>query len=128
VDGGNFKPPLKKLPLEFMLIVDNIAVIVSLFGLLDGVASMPWVQILIAIASLYLLVKCVQGVRDFVVWYREGRAFAAEQKRLRVLRRQERSAGLNMPALKERPAESSTSKPPIRESKPTKGDSGVGKK
>ena len=55
-------------------------------------------------------------------WYREGRAFAAEQKRLRTLRRQQRHAGINMPALKERPTDSS--KPPLRPSKPPKSEGG----
>jgi len=105
-----------------MLNLCNIAVAVSLFRLLDGVASMPWFGFLLAIASLYLLVKCAQAVRDFINWYREGRAFAAEQKRLSALRRQQRSAGINMPALKERPS----SKPPIRpDAKPPKKDGGI---
>jgi hypothetical protein len=75
------------------------------------------------IASVYLLIKCIQGVRDFILWYREGRAFAAERKRLKALRRQQRSAGINMPALKERPADSS--KPPLRDVKPPKDDGRV---
>ena len=66
---------------------------------------MPWPQILLAIAAIYLLVKAIQAIRDFVIWYREGRAFAAEQKRAKALRRQQRTAGLHMPALKERPTE-----------------------
>ena len=73
---------------------------------------MPWPQILLLIAAIYLLVKLIQGVRDFITWYREGRAFAAEQKRVKALRREQRSAGVNMPALKERPMDSS--KPPSR--------------
>ena len=52
-----------------------------------------WFQVLLLIAAAYLVVKGIQAVRDFVIWYREGRAFAAEQKRLRALRRQQRSAG-----------------------------------
>jgi hypothetical protein len=73
-----------------------------------------WFEVLLLIAAAYLVVKGIQAVRDFVIWYREGRAFAAEQKRARALRRQQRSAGINMPALKERP----TSKPPLRDTKP----------
>jgi hypothetical protein len=69
-----------------------------------------WFPVLLLVASAYLLVKSIQGIRDLIIWYREGRAFAAEQKRLRALRRQQRSAGINMPALKERPTDSS--KPP----------------
>jgi hypothetical protein len=123
--SGNFKrcmPLLKDRPPGFMLKQVGLAVAVSLFCLLDGVATMPWLEFLLVIASVYLLVKCVQGLRDFINWYREGRAFAAEQKRLRALRRQERTTGVNMPALKERPS----SKPPIRpDTKPPKKDSGI---
>ncbi len=42
---------------------------------------MPWAEVLLGLLALYLLVKGVQAVRDFVIWYQEGRAFAAEQKR-----------------------------------------------
>ncbi len=80
----------------------------------------PWLLVLVLIATVYLVVKGIQGVRDFIEWYREGRAFAAEQKRFRALRHQQRSAGINMPALKERPTDSS--KPPIRNVKSPKGD------
>ena len=82
-----------------------------------------WLEVLLLIAGVYLLVKCIQGIRDFITWYQEGRAFAAEQKRVKALRRQQRSAGVNMPALKERPTDSS--KPPIRNPKPPKGDGGI---
>jgi hypothetical protein len=82
-----------------------------------------WLQVLLLIASLYVLIKCVQGIRDLVIWYQEGRAFAAERKRLKALRRQQRSAGVNMPALKERPADSS--KPPLRDAKPPKDGGGI---
>jgi len=75
------------------------------------------------IAAVYLLVKGIQGVRELITWYQEGRAFAAEQKRVKALRRQQRSAGLNMPALKERPADSS--KPPIRQQKQGQGNGGI---
>ncbi len=84
---------------------------------------MPWPQILLLIAAVYLLVKGIQALRDFIIWYREGRAFAAERKRLQTLRRQQRSAGVHMPALKERPTDSS--KPPLRDAKPPKSDGGV---
>ena len=84
---------------------------------------MPWPQILLLIAAIYLLVKLIQGVRDFITWYREGRAFAAEQKRVKALRREQRSAGVNMPALKERPMDSS--KPPIRLPKPPQDNRGI---
>jgi hypothetical protein len=77
---------------------------------------MPWPQILLLIAGIYLLIKCIQGIRDFIIWYREGRAFVAEQKRLKALRRRQRAAGVKMPALKERPADHT--KPPIRDTKP----------
>jgi hypothetical protein len=83
----------------------------------------PWLLVLLLIVAVYLVVKGIQGVRDFIEWYREGRAFAAEQKRLRTLRRQQRSAGINMPVLKERPTDSS--KPPIRNVKSPKGDGGI---
>ena len=81
-----------------------------------------WFPVLLLIAGAYLLVKGVQAVRDFILWYREGRAFAAEQKRLKALRRQQRAAGINMPALKERPTDSS--KPPLRNIKPPKEGGG----
>ncbi len=83
----------------------------------------PWPVVLLLVVAVYLLIKSIQGIRDFVEWYREGRAFAAEQRRLKALRRQQRSEGVHMPALKERPTDSS--KPPIRKVKPPKGDDGV---
>ncbi len=76
----------------------------------------PWPIVLLLIAAAFLLIKGIQAIRDFVIWYREGRAFAAEQKRAKALRRQQRSAGLHVPALKERPTDSS--KPPVRDVKP----------
>jgi hypothetical protein len=82
----------------------------------------PWPIILLAIAAVYLVVKGIQGLRDFITWYGEGRAFAAERKRVAALRRQQRSAGVKMPALKERPADSK--KPPVRDAKPPVGDGG----
>ena len=82
----------------------------------------PWPIVLALIAAVYLLVKGIQGLRDFITWYGEGRAFARERKRAAALRRQQRAAGVKMPALKERPADSS--KPPIRDAKPPTGDSG----
>jgi hypothetical protein len=104
-----------------MLELGSFAVAVSWLPL--GVASMPWAEVLLGLLALYLLVKGVQAVRDFVIWYQEGRAFAAEQKRVKDLRRQQRSAGINMPAMKERPMDSS--KPPIRHPKPPK-EGGIG--
>lgn len=83
----------------------------------------PWLVVLLLIAAVYLVVKGIQGIRDIIEWYREGRAFAAEQKRLRTLRRQQRHAGVNMPALKERPTD--LSKPPLRHAKPPKSDGGI---
>jgi hypothetical protein len=85
--------------------------------------SSPWPVILLLIVASYVLVKGIQALRDFIIWYREGRAFAAEKKRAQAARRQQRSTGINMPALKERPID--TSKPPIREVKLPK-DSGGG--
>ena len=82
----------------------------------------PWPIVLLLVVTAYVVVKGIQAVRDFIIWYREGRAFAAEQKRARELRRQQRSAGINMPALKERPRDSS--KPPLRQTKPPK-DGGI---
>ena len=83
----------------------------------------PWPVVFLLIAAAFLLVKGIQGIRDFIIWYREGRAFAAERKRLKAIRRQQRAAGVNMPALKERPTDSS--KPPLRNIKPPTGDGGV---
>ena len=83
---------------------------------------MPWLQFLLLAAAIYLLVKGIQAVRDFIDWYREGKAFASEQKRLRTLReslrRQQQASGVHMPALKERP---DSSKPPIRDTKSPTG-------
>jgi hypothetical protein len=89
---------------------------------------MPWAEVLLAVVATYVVVKAIQAIWDFIVWYREGRAFAEEQKRAQTLRRQQRAAGINMPALKERPAPDSSgpgSKPPIRETKPPKGGLGL---
>ena len=83
----------------------------------------PWPLVLLLIAAVYLLVKGVQAARDFIIWYREGRAFTAEQKRLKALRRQQRSAGVHMPALKERPTDSS--KLPKGDSRPPKAGGGM---
>jgi hypothetical protein len=62
---------------------------------------MPWIWILILIVGVYVVVKTVQGIRDLVSWWAEGRAFAREQKLARQRRRQGRRA--NPPPLKERP-------------------------
>ena len=84
---------------------------------------MPWLQFLLLLAAVYLLVKGIQGIRDFIIWYREGQAFAAERKRLQALRRQQHSEGIHMPTLKERPADAS--KPPVRQAKSPKNNGGV---
>ena len=68
---------------------------------------MPWAEVLLAVVATYVVVKAIQAIWDFIVWYREGRAFAEEQKRAQTLRRQQRAAGINMPALKEPPPDSS---------------------
>ena len=73
-----------------------------------------WFPVLLLIASVYLLIVAIKAVRDLIIWYREGRTFAVEQKRARALRRQQRAAA--MPALKERPTD--PSKPPIRDTQP----------
>ena len=44
---------------------------------------MPWVWILALIVGAYVAVKSVQGIRDLVTWYLEGRAFVREQKELK---------------------------------------------
>jgi hypothetical protein len=128
--GGDheYLPPAPQFPVEI-----SAAGIYAEVGLYRGCsflvlvarrgASMPWPEILGAIVAIYVVVKSVQGVRDFIIWYQEGRAFAAERKRLKDLRHQERSAGVNMPALKERPKD--PSKPPLRPAKPPKTDGGV---
>ena len=64
---------------------------------------MPWFWFLIIVVGIYLVVKIIQGVRDFVSWWAEGRAFAEEQK----IARQRRQQGHPMstpPALKEKPS------------------------
>ena len=62
-----------------------------------------WVGILVLVFGVYLLVKLFQGLVDFVAWYKEGRAFAVEQKRRNEKRRAELRTRSAMPALKERP-------------------------
>ena len=76
----------------------------------------PWLAILCFIVCLFVVITAVQGVRDFVNWYREGREFAKERKRAKALRQQKKLAKQNMPTLKERPAE--PAKPSGREAKP----------
>ena len=49
---------------------------------------MPWLWILIFIFGTYLLVKIVQGVRDFAVWIIENRDLAKLQQASRELHRQ----------------------------------------
>ena len=49
---------------------------------------MPWQWLLILIVFAYLFVKLIQGIKDLVAWWREGRAFAEEQKRAQQRRRQ----------------------------------------
>ena len=63
---------------------------------------MPWVWILILIVGVYLVVKLVQGIREIVAWWVEGRAFAKLQKKSREQRRQGHPTS-KPPALKERP-------------------------
>jgi hypothetical protein len=74
---------------------------------------MPWFWILILIGSLYLAVKLAQAAVEFISWYKEGRDFDREQKRLRELRRQGHTA--NPPPLKERPENPKT--PPASQRK-----------
>jgi hypothetical protein len=68
----------------------------------EEIAVMPWLWILAFIAGVYLVVMLIQGIRDLVSWWVEGRAFAKEQKRAKERRRQAHQA--NPPPLKERPA------------------------
>ena len=61
---------------------------------------MPWVWIIVVIVSAYVLVKAVQGMRDFISWWSEGRQFAKEWKRTGQRHRS------GPPMLKERPESS----------------------
>ncbi len=79
----------------------------------------PWLFVVPLIIAVFLLVMAVLAVRDFVIWYRDGREFAREQRRAKELRQQRKLDKQAMPALKERPAEPSKStgnpfKPPER--------------
>ncbi len=71
---------------------------------------MPWFWILVAIVGVYLVVKIVQGIRDFAAWIVESRELAKLREEARERHRQGRP--VNPPPLKERPA--STTKPPKR--------------
>lgn len=72
---------------------------------------MPWVWILVLIVGVYLVVKAAQGIRDFMSWYAEGRAFDKERQRLDEERRK-RHHQATPPSLKERPT--APTKPPKR--------------
>ena len=79
----------------------------------------PWLFVLPLIVALYLLILAIRGLRDFFIWYREGRDFAREQRRAKEQRQQRKLDKQAMPALKERPPEASKStghlfKPPER--------------
>jgi hypothetical protein len=69
----------------------------------------PWLVVLVLIVALWVLIMATLSVRDFYVWYREGREFARERRRAKELRRQRKLEKQAMPALKERPADSSKS-------------------
>ncbi len=78
---------------------------------------MPWFLTLLLIVAVYLMIMAIKAMRDFIAWYREGRAFVREQQRFKALRRQNRSPGLKVPAaLKERSPDSP--RPPHREIQP----------
>jgi hypothetical protein len=79
----------------------------------------PWLLILPLIVALYLLILAIRGIRDFYIWYREGRDFAKVQKRAKEQRQQRKLDKQAMPTLKERPSEppksgSHSIKPPDR--------------
>jgi hypothetical protein len=81
----------------------------------------PWLFVVPLIFVLFLLIMAIRGIRDFVIWYREGRDFAREQRRAKELRKQRKLERQAMPTLKERPADPSKSsshsiKPPERPS------------
>ena len=42
--------------------------------------SSPWIFVLLLIFVLFLIIMAVRSVRDFYIWYRDGREFAREQK------------------------------------------------
>jgi hypothetical protein len=72
---------------------------------------MPWVWVLVLVVGFYVAVKSVQGIRDLVNWYIDGRAFDREQKKLKgqhVLRQ------ASIPPLKEK----TTSKPNVGPRRP----------
>jgi len=65
----------------------------------------PWLFVLPLIIVLYLLIMGIRSIRDFIIWYLEGREFARERKRAQAQRQQRKLAKQAMPALKERPPE-----------------------
>ncbi len=72
--------------------------------------SSPWIFVLLLIFVLFLIIMAVRSVRDFYIWYRDGREFAREQKRAKELRQQRKLEKQQMPALKERPEDLSKSR------------------
>jgi hypothetical protein len=76
----------------------------------QGVVAMPWIDIFILIAAICIILKTLQGIRDVVSWYIEGRSSAKEQKRLKEGRRPEGLHGVGkMPVFKERPESKASS-------------------
>jgi hypothetical protein len=65
----------------------------------------PWLFVLLLVIALYLLIMGIRGIRDLVIWYRDGREFAQAKKQAKELRQQRKLEKQAMPALKERPPE-----------------------
>ena len=63
---------------------------------------MPWVWFLVLVVGIYLVVKLVQGIRELVSWWIEGRALAELQQKSREHSRQGHRA--HPPSIKERPS------------------------
>ena len=63
---------------------------------------MPWIWFLIFVVGVYVVVKLLQGLRDLVSWWREGRVLTELQQKSREHRRQGHPMS-KPPVLKERP-------------------------
>lgn len=84
---------------------------------------MPWLWMLFLIIGAYLVVKLVQGIRDFVAWWVENRELAELRQKSRELHRQGRSSG-KPPPLKERSSSITlATKPPAKGSQDMLGNS-----
>lgn len=72
---------------------------------------MPWLWLIPLIIGIYLVVKLVQGIRDFVSWWSEGRVLAQLQQKSKEHSHHGHPT-TKPPTLKEKP--SSPMRPPKR--------------